>query len=252
MMNPTRHRIAASVALLLCLPLTTLADPPPDYYDTVDASSAATLRTTLHAVIDDHQRFPYTSGATDTWNILNLADEDPNDAGRIIDVYRNASYPKISGGVRDYNREHTWPKSYGFPDDNSQNYPYTDCHMLFLCDGGYNSSRSNNPYRNCNGGCAERTTLANNGQGGGSGIYPGNSNWRTGSGSGGTWETWIGRRGDVARALLYADIRYEGGTHGETGHDDPDLILTDDGNLIVTSSDNEPVAHMGMLSVLLQ
>ena len=152
MMNPTTHRIAASVALLLCLPFVALADPPDGYYDVIDATNSTTLRTTLHTVIDDHERFPYTSSSTDTWDILNLADEDPNNSGNILDVYRNASYPKISGGVRDYNREHTWPKSYGFPDNTSDNYPYTDCHMLFLCDGGYNSSRGNNPYRDCRAG----------------------------------------------------------------------------------------------------
>ncbi|MCZ6655107.1 MAG: endonuclease, partial [Planctomycetota bacterium] len=237
---------ATSVTLLLCLPLVSFADPPDGYYDSVDATNSTTLRTTLNAVIDDHQRFPYTSGSTDTWDILNLADEDPNDAGNILDVYRNASYPKISGGTRDYNREHTWPKSYGFPDNTSDNYPYTDCHMLHLCDGGYNSSRSNNPYRDCHAGCSERTTLVNNGQGGGRGEYPGNSNWRTGSGSTGTWETWIGRRGDVARALFYADVRYEGGAP------EPDLILTDDNSLIVTTGTNADVAYMGILSVLLQ
>lgn len=184
------------MTLLLCLPLIALADPPPGYYGTVDTTDSTTLRTTLHAVIDDHTRFPYTSGSTDTWDILNLADEDPNDSGNILDVYRNASYPKISGGVRDYNREHTWPKSYGFPANTLG--PYADCHHLFLCDGDYNGLFSNNPYRDCHAGCAERTTLANNDQGGGSGEYPGNSNWRTGTGS------------------------------GETGFAEPDLILTDD------------------------
>ena len=96
----------------------------------------------------------------------------------------------------------------------------------------------------------ERTTLANNDQGGGSGEYPGNSNWRTGSGPSGTWETWIGRRGDVARALFYMDVRYEGGTHGETEDDEPDLILTDDQDLIVVTEG--PIAYMGILSVLLE
>ena len=68
-MTPTRHRIAACVTLLWCLPLA-LADPPAGYYDSVDATNSTTLRVTLHAVIDDHTEFPYTSGSTDTWDIL--------------------------------------------------------------------------------------------------------------------------------------------------------------------------------------
>jgi endonuclease I len=230
------------------------AAPPPGYYDTVDAANAAALRATLHDVIDDHQRFPYTSASTDTWNVLELADEDPANAGNILDVYRNASYQKVGGGNTNYNREHSWPKSYGFPTDNSGNYPYTDCHHLFLVDSGYNSSRNNKPYRFCNAACIENVTLVNNGQGGGSGVYPGNSNWTSGSFTAGTWETWIGRRGDVARALFYMDVRYEGGVHGITGSAEPDLILTDEEALIAASNTgaNESIGYMGMLSVLLQ
>ena len=85
------------------------------------ATNATTLRATLHAAIDDHTKIPYTSTATDTWNVLELADQDPNDGGRILDLYMNESYPKYGAGNTDYNREHTWPKSYGSPDDNSGN-----------------------------------------------------------------------------------------------------------------------------------
>lgn len=227
---------------------------PPGYYDTVDTSTPAALRATLHDVIDDHVRYPYTSTATDTWDILEDADEDPNDPGRILDVYRNASFAKEGGGNTFYNREHAWAKSYGFPNDNSSNYPYTDCHHLFLSDDGYNSARSNKPFRYCDATCTEYPTDVNDGAGGGSGTYPGNSNWSSGSFTQGTWEVWIGRRGDVARALLYMDIRYEGGTHGGTGASEPDLILTDNEALIEASNtgSNESIAYMGMLSVLLQ
>ena len=226
---------------------------PPHYYDAVDPTNAATLRQTLHDVIDDHTRFPYTSSSTDTWDILEAADQDPSNANNILDVYRNTSISKQGGGNSFYNREHSWPKSYGFPNNNSTNYPYTDCHALFLSDSGYNSSRSNKPYRSCGPACNEKPSEENNGQGGGTGVFPGNSNWTTGSFTSGTWETWRGRRGDVARALFYMDVRYEGGTHGGTGASEPDLILTNDETLIANSNtgNNEAVAHMGMLSVLL-
>ncbi len=75
-----------------------------------------------------------------------------------------------------------------------------------------------------------------------------------GSNTDGVWETWLGRRGDVARALMYLDVRYAGGVHGITEVDEPDMILTDDLTLIAGSNtgENEPVAYMGMLSVLLE
>ncbi len=230
------------------------ADPPAGYYDTVDATDAATLRATLHEVIDDHTRFPYSSGSTDTWDVLEAAQEDPGNPANVIDVYGNKSIAKFGGGNGPYNREHSWPKSYGFPDDLVSNYPYTDCHHLFLCDTGYNSDRGNKPFRICDAACTERPTDANNGQGGGSGVYPGNSNWFTGSFVSGTWETWIGMRGDIARAQFYMDVRYEGGTHGVTGQAEPDLVLTDNQTLMAAgqTGNNEPLAYMGELSVLLQ
>lgn len=258
--TPKNHKLLLTVAaaslLLFSLLFAgqTLAQPPAGYYDTVDLTTAGGLRSTLHEVIDDHTRYPYTASSTDTWDIINLADEDPNDTGRIIDIYKNASYTKIPGGVGAYNREHSWPKSYGFPDDSTSNYPYTDCHHLFASDASYNSSRSNKPFRNCDAGCSENVTLLNDGRGGGSGVYPGNSNWTTGSFAQGTWETWGGRKGDVARAILYMDIRYEGGNHGVTGAAEPDLRLTDDDSLIdsFNTGVNESVAYMGLRSVLLQ
>lgn len=244
---------AALLAAVLFIPTGANADPPAGYYDSADTTSPATLRASLHEIIDDHQRYPYTSTATDTWDICDAAQTDPSDSSKMLDVYKNASYTKAGAGNSFYNREHTWPKSYGFPIDGSMNYPYTDCHHLMNGDSSYNSSRGNKPYKYCSTSCTEKATVSNNGQGGGSGTYPGNSNWTSGSGASGAWETWIGRRGDVARALMYMDVRYEGGVHGVTGASEPDLILTDDPSLIVSNtSQNQSVAYMGMLSVLIQ
>ena len=251
---PQAGRLALIAASIFASSTALPAQAPAGYYDTVDTTNGATLRSTLHEVIDDHLRFPYTSSATDTWDILEQADEDPNNSSRILDVYKNASYVKEGGGNSFYNREHTWPNSYGYPNDNSSNYVYTDCHALFLCDSSYNSSRSNKPYRTCDASCTERATDFNNGTGGGTGFYPGNSNWTSGSFTAGTWEVWADRRGDIARAQLYLDVRYEGGMHNVTSVLEPDLILTDSESLIAASNtgSNESVAYMGMLSVLLQ
>lgn len=224
------------------------AAPPAGYYDTVDTSTPAQLRATLHAVIDDHTRYPYSSSSTDTWDILEQADENPANATQILDVYKNHAYTKFGGGTGPYNREHTWPNSYGFPDDGPTNYPYTDCHHLFLSDVAYNSDRANKPYGNCTTAATERVTDFNDGQGGGSGVYPGNSNWFNAD----DWQTWIGRKGDVARAMFYMDVRYEGGTHGVTGAAEPDLILTDNRSSIMSTGGNASVAYMGLLSVLVQ
>jgi len=228
-----RHAILAVVLTSAAL----TAQIPPGYYSGVDASTPTTLRTTLHNRIRAHTQFPYTSSSTDTWDVLELADQNPANSSQILDLYKNSALTKFGGGNGPYNREHSWPNSYGFP--NQGDTPYTDCHHLFLCDVNYNSDRGNLPFANGFASWTERTTLVNGGQGGGSGTFPGNSNWFNGSG----WQTWNGRKGDVARAMFYMDVRYEG------GGSEPDLRLTDTASLIQPTSGG--VAYMGLLSTLL-
>jgi len=230
------------------------------YYAHVNASSASQLRCSLHETIRNHTAYPYSASTTDTWDILEIADEDPNAAGRILDVYRNRSYLKGSeragtGTGLTYNREHTWPNSLGFGSatgDKGLPYsPYTDTHMLYLSDTTWNADRGNKPYANCTlaSGCGERITETNSGFGGGSGVYPGNSNWVKGpDGNSGSFEAWGHRKGDIARAVLYMAIRYEGGVD-QNGQSEPDLELTDDRSKIIITSASP--AYMGLLSALL-
>ena len=227
------------------------------YYNRVNTSSPEQLRCSLNTVIRGHTVYPYSGGTTSTWNILEIADEDPNNAGRILDVYKNRSYLKGSdragtGSGVTYNREHTWPNSLGFSSTTGNlglpHAPYTDTHMLYLSDTQYNADRGNDPYANCTlaSGCGERVTEVNNGSGGGSGVYPGNSNWTNGS----SFQTWGKRKGDMARAVMYMAIRYEGGPHPTTNQNEPDLELTDTRSLIVGTSSSP--AYMGLLADLLQ
>jgi len=244
------------------------------YYASVDPLNATTLRSTVHQLIRAHACYPYSgpTNAANAWTILELADQDPTlpaSAGRILDVYKNVSYLKITdrsngmgGATLRYNREHTWPNSYGFNNRltagtvgaNSvqvPNCPYTDTHMLYLSNEDYNSQRGNKAYDNCPT-CTELTTANYGGAGGTSGVYPGDSNW---SGAN-AFETWRKRKGDVARAILYMDIRYEGGDVGRAGSviTEPNLIVTDNLSLLQTTPSGQFAAtsYMGRLSTLLQ
>jgi len=216
------------------------------YYATVITSSPAQLRSTLHNLIDDHTKVPYTATATDTWDVLERAEQDPLNTSRILDIYKNISYAKVGGGNNFYNREHTWPKSLGFPTDGADNYAFSDTHMLMASDIAYNGDRDNLPFDDCSAACTELTTQNYAGQGGGSGVFPGNSNWYNGS----VFQVWARKKGDVARAVLYMDLRYEGGTNGRTGRAEPNLQLTDNLAQVVQSSG--PTAYMGKLSTLLR
>ncbi|NTV03644.1 hypothetical protein HGA89_01840 [bacterium] len=232
-------RFGAVCCLLIAAAATVAAAPPAGYYDTVVFTSVEAMRASVNAVIDGHVKIPYTSASTDTWNVLEQADEDPYNATRILDLYQNRVFAKFGGGTGPYNREHSWPNSYGFPDDGSTNKPYTDCHHLFLCDVEYNNDRGNKPFGECVSGCS--SDPADN-YDGASGV-----NYFNNLAPAGVWETWDGRKGDVARAMFYMDVRYEGAV-GE-----PDLRLTDNVALITASAtgNNEAVAYMGLLTTLL-
>lgn len=220
------------------------ADPSPDYYQSVDTSDPAELRRTLSALISSHTCYPYSlkgDEKVDTWDIVERADEDPDNPAYMIDVYRGMSLRKRAERGKRYHREHVWPKSYGFPRYVRSNCAYTDAHHLFIAYGPYNSSRSNKPFGTCDASCNEKPVVNAPVAGG----YPGLSNWTRG-GKARVWEVRVERRGDLARALFYMDVRYEG-----VGKD-PQLILTNDRSKLVSHKKNQRVGYMGFLTTLLE
>jgi len=231
--------------ILASIPAPVFGETPPGYYDEAAGLHGGELRTALHEIVDDHQRFPYTSDTIDTWDIIQMADEAPNDAGRVLDLYRNRTFAKgdhWSDSNRDgWNREHSWPKSYGFASLDDCNSAYTDVHALFASDADYNSARSNIPYDWVTGG---GTMLPVDGLG--------FSNVTVGEFENGAFEVWPLRRGDVARAMFYMAVRYEGGISGSLCKE-PDLRLTNNrSDFVWHGSSNLPVAFMGILDTLVE
>ena len=63
---------------------------------------------------------------------------------------------------------------------------------------------------------------------------------------------WDDRKGDIARATLYMDLRYEGGVNA-SGVVEPDLVATDEPGLIQTTGMNTTgLAYTGLLSILIE
>ena len=260
--NAANVRNASDIAMeqSLVIHFTISSGNTSGYYSSVNTSSAEQLRCSLHLLIRGHTAYPYSGSGTNTWTILETAQASPGNPGKILDVYKNRLYNTVSdraggggGGGITYNREHTWPNSLGFPSNTGNlglpNAPYTDTHMLWLSDTQFNSDRGSKPYANCPvpASCGERTTEPNGGVGGGSGVYPGNSNWVNNN----SFETWNHRKGEMARAIMYMAIRYEGGTDPTSGQTEPNLELTDNRSLIVGGSNYNAPAYMGLMSDLL-
>lgn len=161
----------------------------------------------------------------EVWTALTYTDEDPSNTDNIILWYTARSQSKSTNGSGsnassngdNWNREHSWPKSHGFPDGSQ--LAYTDIHHLRASDISVNSSRSNLDFDNSDSPLAE------------------SSNNRIDSDS---FEPRDDIKGDVARMMFYMDTRYEG-----SGSDNvPDLVLV---NRLTASA--EP--NLGFLCTLI-
>ncbi len=215
------------------------------YYQNVNLATTAQLRCSLYQTITTGiTRYDYSAALP----MLNRYEQDPDDSTKVWEVYRNASYPKQSGGDANYNKEHTWPKTYGFPNESAT--PHSDLHMLHASDTLFNSHRGSKPYDNCDSGCSADATIANHGAGGAGG---GDNNWYNSTGStenARSYEVWDFRKGDMARAVMYMAIRYKGETVLAGRPQEPNLELTDNRSLI-TSAGSGGKHYMGMLTALL-
>ena len=211
-------------------------DIPQDYYAEAIGLAGDDLKEALHQIIANHIPYPYTSSSTDTWDILQDSDQDPENNNNILLVYTNRSqdkgYRDGSGNYSQYengngtqsnswNREHIWPKSHGFP--NQDDIAYRDVHNLKPCDRSVNASRGVKDFDNGGNNHDEALSCLTDFD---------------------SWEPADFVKGDVARILFYMVVRYDPGYnyYNETF----DLELVD-----YTTPDNfDPI--LGKLSTLLE
>ena len=210
------------------------SDIPQGYYQEADGTSGEDLKEAIHQIISNHVVFPYTSSSTDTWDILEQSDQDPENSDNVLLVYTDRSQDK---GYRDgcncysdyengthnnsWNREHVWPKSHGFPDQDD--IAYRDVHNLKPCDRSVNESRGTRDFDNGGNQHTEATEC----------LYDSDS-----------WEPGDSVKGDIARIIFYMVVRYDPGY--DHNNNPFDLELVD----YTTPGNYDPI--LGKLSSLLQ
>ncbi len=171
---------------------------PNGYYDSLDGLSDLALRQALQDIIADPNTVRAQTYA-DVIDIILEADQNPGNSNQVWLVYTEQGRAKLdlqtgSSNVGKWNREHTYPRSRGGFNDidsddiadgidvfwtteaDSLRHGNSDAHALRAADAAENSARGNQHY----------------------GQYTGPS---------GTLGSF---RGDVARSVLYMEIRYNG------------------------------------------
>lgn len=184
-LNPT-HGVVASTA-------------PAGYYASLEGKSGAALKQAVQDIIAN-PAVVRAHNYGDITTILKTADQNPLNSNEVWLMYKEVSRSKFlfqdtGSGVGRWNREHIYPQSRGgFPDGTSDipdginvwvpsdanmlSHGHADAHHLRAEDGPENSSRNNKDF--------------------------GLTDYNGFSGNAGSW------KGDVARAVFYMSVRYNG------------------------------------------
>jgi len=112
--------------------------PPDGYYDPEEGLLGEPLKEALHDIIDGQVVIGYFDKIPVLFSVV---DQDPDNPNNILLLYSGDSVPASSSS---WNREHTWPRSYGADDGPA----FSDAHHLFPADATANSDRSNYAFDN--------------------------------------------------------------------------------------------------------
>jgi len=251
-----------------------LADTSDDdviaYYSGVDGEYGDNLKSTLNSIISTNTE---TISDSATWDWMKITDRDWNISSAVdpysyvfdddTDYYFYQLYASYNGDINTAvnrekdaltDREHCWPKSYGFKFDSTGSdstfvFPAgTDLHHLMAADR-LNNEQGHNNFAYGNVEHIEANEVEDT-----SGVVTG---WKGDSTMSGNeddlaYEPEDIYKGDVARACLYMATRYIASSN--ISPENPSLSLTDNlDNLIIQDSSNPTgIGTYGELSTLLE
>ena len=178
--------------VLILLTGFSLFSQPLKYYNNAEGKKGTELKLALHTIIAGHVDYSYNNAKY----LMNFCDADPANPLNVILLYTQRSQKNDTYGSSgdDINREHVWAKSHGtFADIRPMD---SDVHNLHPADASVNQIRSNRDF----------DKVSPNG----TQISEAPGTWY----NSGAWEPTDAAKGQVARAILYMDVRYEG-TDGE-------------------------------------
>jgi endonuclease I len=227
---------SARIILLLLAGLSAAApaaaqyDAPAGYYASAEGLTGPALKTALHNIIDDHAIVASDGG--DSFQALRSLDQDPNNSSRVLTVYSGTSEPKFADGGLTWNREHCWPRGYGISATGTgASADESDLFNLRACLTEVNVLRGDRIYDNVSPDHPTDPAVAP--AGAPQCLYDANL------GQGGLWTPRPSETGDLARAMFYMAVRYDGSDAGTV-----DLELGD--------TPNASQAVFGNLKTLLQ
>lgn len=231
-MNTIARLPLAVLAVLIsaALPAAAQYDPPAGYYAAAEGLTGPALKAALHDIVDDHTIIAANGG--DSFQALRTLDQDPNNTNNVIAIYSGTSEPKFDSPSLTWNREHCWPRGYGLSatgDEGSADE--SDLFNLRACRTDVNQTRGDRVYDQADP--AHPTDPAVAPPGAPDCLYDANR------GQGEIWTPRPSEKGDLARAMFYMAVRYDGSDAGTL-----DLELGD--------AANASRAVFGNLTTLLQ
>jgi endonuclease I len=215
------------------------------HYPTPHPSTRSTIHSFLQA--NHLNTIPYSSTKTDVWDALWVLDKG-SEPSTVSLIYAQVDMSTdLQAQSTGWNREHLWPKSYGVGYTGSD---FSDLHHLRAAGWSVNAARGNKLFGRCLDSSIDASDPLND-DCDQPAYVPSDTSSSTVAAADDTtsdkehWLPPVDVRGDIARAMFYMDLRYD-------GDDDPDGVDLQLSNCPAKPTDTVKIGKLGLLDELLR